>query len=286
MNPTTNPAEPKTFSIPECKLVDLKGKLDKMVRKAAKLGIEGCSYTVGASSDVPYLTYFSEMTGRYQTKRYEQNTEDFTAEQLAVALKNLEVAGEITYKRFVEVTIAGPAPVLAGWEFVATLEHLTDDKGQPMNMLRTSPLFKGELPERFRTVEATNCDHCHQLRNRKDTYLVRNTETGEWKQIGSTCIADFLGGNDPRQVAGILAFWLDIQMECRDDEGEESGEYGPRGEMRWALRNFLALTAAVIREDGWMSKAKAESEGRNATVSTVIGFLVKPENISYPKKAV
>lgn len=255
-------AAPKTYTIPECKLTTLKTTLDKMIRKASKLGIEACSYTVGNHVDVPYTTRFDLDAGGYRSVRFQGD-----AEELKVAENN----GKIHYKRFIEVTIAGPNPVLAGWSFVATLQHLTDDKNQPLNMLRTSPTFEGKLPERFHNSTA-QCDHCKAIRNRKDTYVVQNVATGEWKQIGSSCIKDFTGGNDPRSIAAILEWWLDTQRECQDDDDDDEGGSmgGGRGGCRYSLRDFLATTAAVIRTEGWMPRSKAQDEGCAATADLVL----------------
>ena len=262
----TDLAAPKTYKVPEVKIADLTKRLDKMIKKATRLGIETCSYTLGAAIDVAYETYYSVDKGCYTRTRFQGDAGD---------LKLAERQGHITYSRFIEVTIAGPNPVLGGWEFVATLEHLTDDQGKPMNMLMVRPGFEGKLPERFHTVIASNCDHCHQTRNRTNTYVVRNVASGEWKQIGSSCIKDFCGGNDPRAVAAMLEWWLDTQRDCQD-EGEQ-GEGGGREASRYSLRYFLAVTAAAIREDGWMSRSKADEACKRATVETVLEALNDPK---------
>lgn len=246
----------KAFLIPEVKINELKKNLDRMAKRAQKLGLTECGYSVGAVSDVPYL------------RNSDGSTRCFTgtAEQLVVQ----ENEGRIVYHRYVEVTVSGPAPVLAGWTFAATLQHLTDDQGKIVNVIRTNPDLEGQVPTTYRSA-APCCDHCQTIRNRKDTYLVRNVATGTWKQIGSSCMKDFLGGNDPYQVAGILAWFLDAAGICQ--ELSEDGEGGEGGSCRadcYSLREFLAYTAAVIRTEGWMSRARAENEQASATVDLVL----------------
>ena len=51
--------------------------------------------------------------------------------------------------------------VLPGWQFVATIEHLSEEG----NLLRTVPSFEGSLPVAYRTDRAT-CDHCRTHRRR------------------------------------------------------------------------------------------------------------------------
>lgn len=37
------------------------------------------------------------------------------------------------------------------------------------------------------------CEHCNTRRNRKSTYLVRNTKSGEVRQVGKTCLKEYTG---------------------------------------------------------------------------------------------
>lgn len=50
------------------------------------------------------------------------------------------------------------------------------------------------------------CDHCGNIRKtRRHTYLVRNDETGEIRQVGKTCLKDFLGTDaTPSYLDGII----------------------------------------------------------------------------------
>jgi hypothetical protein len=254
-----NPNSPSYYRIPEIKLNSAKKNLDRLIRRAEKLGVESCSYTVGESFDVPFIHYYTE-EGRLRSCRF-----CGTAEELV----KMEDAGKVKYRRFVEISISGPKPVLDGWEFVATLQHLCDDQGVAVNILRVRPDFNAKLPEKFKNVESYNCDHCHQIRARNDTYVVHNSTSSEWKQIGSSCLKDFTGGNDPRQILFVLEFFLEAESELNENFDED--DFGSDGNMglHWALREFLATTAAVIRQEGWMSKSKAGETGKVPTATLV-----------------
>jgi hypothetical protein len=233
-----------------------------MIKKAQKLNIEGCKYTVDPKPiDKPFLSYINDK-GQLKYEIFQGSQE---------ALKVREDRGEITYRRYFEVTISGPAPVLDGWEFVAALEHLTDDKGQPLNVIRCRPSFEGNLPTVYCNAPC-KCDHCKTNRNRKASCVVRNVTTGEWKQVGLSCVKDFCGGNDPRQVACLLEWDLEAKYSEEDLDGE--GGYG-HSEMRWSLREFLATTCAVIRTQGWLSRGKATGFGPPPTVDLVMELLSK-----------
>ena len=102
--------------------------------------------------------------------------------------------------RFVLVEAEGKAQ-MNGWEFVATVEH-----NDPTNIIR---VFRTEydVPECYYTADSV-CEHCNSKRNRKDTYLVRNIETGEFKQVGKSCLKDFTNGMDADVVARYIS-WFD-----------------------------------------------------------------------------
>ena len=111
-----------------------------------------------------------------------------------------EATGEVYTARFITVDVSGKAQI-ENWEFIATIEH-----ADPMNIIRS---FRPdvEIPEHFYTVD-TFCEHCRTRRYRKDTYIIRNTETGEFKQVGKNCLRDFTGGLSAEQVASYIS-WFD-----------------------------------------------------------------------------
>lgn len=84
-----------------------------------------------------------------------------------------------------EVTLTGSAPSYEGWSFVAAV-----DAAPAGAVIRTAPSAP-EIPPA--SITAGLCEHCGTSRSRKHTYLVRSEETGEVKQVGKTCMKDFLG---------------------------------------------------------------------------------------------
>lgn len=127
---------------------------------------------------------------------------EFHFEELGESFREIkdESSGETRIARFVKVEVSGKAQI-ADWEFIATIEH-----GTPTNIIRS---FRPEVavPDRFYTAD-TYCDHCNTRRTRKDTYVIRNTETGEFKQVGKSCLRDFTGGLSAEQVASYIS-WFD-----------------------------------------------------------------------------
>lgn len=100
--------------------------------------------------------------------------------------------------RYVEIETAGLAKV-NDWVFVATVDF--HDNG---NVIRKCGNVEVEVPERYYTSEPV-CEHCNTKRRRKDAYIVMNTKTGEFKQVGRSCLKDFTCGLSAELVAQYIA---------------------------------------------------------------------------------
>ena len=117
--------------------------------------------------------------------------------------------GTLDTLRFVIVEAEGTARV-NDWEFVATIQHMT-----PTNLIGS---YRSEytIPEQYYTNPSI-CEHCNSQRNRKDTYLIRNVLTGEWKQVGKSCLKDFTQGLSAEAVAQYTSWFNElIQGEAHD----------------------------------------------------------------------
>jgi hypothetical protein len=152
-------------------------------------------------------------------------------------------------REYTQVTVTGERPVLSGW----SLAGVKDVMGNGEMLLSEVPGV--EVPARFKSP-AWNCEHCNTNRRRKQLVIVRNVETGEFKQVGKTCLSDFLGGMD---VKGYLAYYaMILSVESGDVDPDEPGFWsGPRGATSYDPVRFLSVTSAVVRKFGWVSVGKA-----------------------------
>ena len=98
----------------------------------------------------------------------------------------------------VEVFVEGTY-VVNGWQFVGTIEFT--ENGNIIRLADSS--FEGKVPLKYLHTQKI-CEHCGKIRNRKDTYLVCNTE-GEFKQVGSSCLLDYTKGLDADECASIMS---------------------------------------------------------------------------------
>lgn len=165
---------------------------------------------------------------------------------------------------YVLVELQGVSPKLAGWTLVAAVERL--ESGE--NQVRSVP--GQECPTFFRNANVS-CDHCGTSRRRKEIFVLRH-ESGEYKQVGRQCIADFLGGKTPEAILGAAEMLWAAEACCGEaDDFEYCG--GGRGDRSTNTELFLSATAICIRKLGWVSKKVAEDRAIASTGSDVLRLL-------------
>lgn len=136
-----------------------------------------------------------------------------------------------------------------GWQLAGIIDHKEG--------LRTA--IPG-IPFPAQYLDATDwCDHCKVVRGRNTTYIVQSA-TGEYKQVGQQCLAEFLGIDPERALAQIV-----LIDELTDMDEEAFG--GARGESQLTLKGFLAYVVAAINKRGWISSSAAEEQGRQSTAA-------------------
>lgn len=146
-----------------------------------------------------------------------------------------------------EFEIQGESPRYRGWEIAAVLQHTELNK----NIIRRSPFFTVEIPEKYRTSPSTVCEHCNTSRPRGDTILVYNAETQAFKQIGKSCLADFLG----HAISKVIPWVQDLEDSLEDEEIIRAGRCAPRF---YEIIEILTQTAHYALQFGYVSKAQAE----------------------------
>ncbi|MFO7275342.1 MAG: hypothetical protein DIU55_010775, partial [Bacillota bacterium] len=113
---------------------------------------------------------------------------------------------------------------------------------------------------------------CRTRRFRKDTFVVVSQE-GEYKQVGSSCLKDFLGHPDPHVLARYMEHLRAFFEAC---EGEWS-EPGSSPYAYWSLREYLRYVLAVIRQHGWRSNKRARAMGVFSTADQAVGLFTSKD---------
>lgn len=172
-------------------------------------------------------------------------------------LKYVTEDGEELKIEYVSVSVTGEAPHIAGWDFLARIELLEGE-----NLIHNVPGSKIQLDKSFRHHNGY-CDHCNSSRRRNDVFVLSNGS--EQIAVGRTCLRDFLGIDDPKKIIGRAQFFEEMRnsFEEEDDFNSISG---------WGyvlLRDVLEYSAANIRVNGYISKAKQQETGHMTTGETV-----------------
>lgn len=175
------------------------------------------------------------------------------------------------------VIVSGTTPKIEGWEFLATIIHrrkrdaegkvlrkpdgsMTDEYENRFWLKPTwldSTLTEEEvdrITEPYRHVER-QCEHCGWDRIRNNTYIVRH-ESGETRQVGSTCLGDFTGTKSPQVAAaaieGLLA--LSDALDAAESFVPDNAQGLPES---FFLKEWVQYVAREVRLNGWLSAKRA-----------------------------
>lgn len=241
----------QTYMIRDRNLDKFYGDIAKLNKRAKKLGV---------------LEIILRKTGEITTEPMKRGPN-------GAGLDPQEIIGE---KRWIGVEVSGESPRYAGWTMAAVVEHT--DEG---NILRKSPDCLLELGQ-YRTG-APCCNHCNKVRNRRDTFIVQNDD-GTVKQVGSNCLADFLGGAAPDDLAARAEFMWDVSELC--DEATEEGYGGGGGRDLFNVPTFLTYVACARRLKGFITSKKAKEDytgNTSSTAQTALGWMFPPKTANGEK---
>lgn len=247
---------PETYDIREGRFHELLGRVVRMNRRSERCG----TLPIG----------IEKISERLEDELFPNDQDRY-----------LSLAGKPTGRKFKVYTIklTGETPVVAGWAFVARLQHT-----EAGNIVSRAPkAYDVVLPESYWTAEPA-CDHCRTRRARHDTFVLLETETGALRQVGRNCLADYLRNEN---VASAVRMWglIDDVREFlsspdREDDGFLGGGDGG-GRRVYEIERVLGAAAAAIRQHGWVSTAaarEAEDSGvrKDSTASRVHFILCPP----------
>jgi hypothetical protein len=158
-------------------------------------------------------------------------------------------------EKILEVFVAVPEIKIAGWEFIARIDHSTEGG----NIIRG--LNNIEVPHQYREGHPS-CEHCGFNRRRRDTFIVRNVETLETKQVGTTCLKDFLGHDDADRWAKLAEVVFNID-EVVARGGQKTGSFYHVLD----VQRFCEYAASTVLQSGWMSRAQAKRFNKESTAT-------------------
>ena len=167
-----------------------------------------------------------------------------------------------------DIALRRPRIGYAGWALAATV--VIEEAG---TILRTVP---GEDLSHWNRPDAHYCDHCTRTQYRTRSYVLRHTDTGEIRQVGSSCLSLFLGVT----LRGLWVLEMFTAAELEEwrlpSDTDEHGPRGPQEAITAHVPTVLRL-ALVISEHGrrFVSRrAAADNGSQRATADAVLDALL------------
>lgn len=154
------------------------------------------------------------------------------------------------------------------WIVIAVLDH--HEVGNVIHLVEGEwrPSAELALPSRFRTAKSF-CEHCNTMRSRNKTVVIYNTQTKQFKQVGTTCLREYTGGIDADMIAAF--------EECTKEPTEFTG-FTSHSKWYIDIKDFLAGVVASSSLYGYVSKSKARAiseENNKATVEPTCDITVR-----------
>lgn len=171
------------------------------------------------------------------------------------------------WTEFETVTVTGSAAKYAGWTPIASLDHTFvtaegDDEAW-VSMFPGAIENEIELPTEFRTI-GRGCDHCGTDRKRKTT-VVFLSDDGEWINVGTSCLRDFIG------ITPATILWLSRSFAAFDDEDEFRM---PAEAFEPDVTDILTIAAAVTTHAGFIPSRELGST-KEAVIEMANGKIPK-----------
>ncbi len=161
-------------------------------------------------------------------------------------------------KKVYEIVIPEREVKINGWEFIAVIDH----SAETGNIIRN--ISEVSIPMKYITSNPI-CEHCNINRYRRDTFVVRNTETNEYKQVGRSCLKDFIGHASVAQYVSLADLYSQIgfmiNYACEHDyEDGKINQYLP-------VEDYLACCYESYFKMGnvFVSKKEARETGKTST---------------------
>lgn len=209
----------KVYEVPEGNWTELCKRLEKLTRRAVKIG-----------KPVPILNQIGEVTKPVEGKKGLVRT-------------------------YYQCTIEAEPVCINGFDFVGKIELGDSEIGLIIDKV-PNMLPELDIPQEFR--KTTNyCSHCQKSVRRNNVYILRNQITGEWSQVGKNCLSLYLGGVDPENIVKYMETLINFDSLVSGAQSSDFFGIGG-GQDSLDLQTVLTFTNFVIQKNGWLSRTKVK----------------------------
>jgi ribosomal protein L36 len=157
--------------------------------------------------------------------------------------KRIDRYGNKFLQRMAVIDIDMPeAPYIKGWEFAAKIDEIS----RGLNHVYIHESFEGAVSFEDLKTRELYCDHCNTNRRRKKVFVIYNRETEEFKQVGKSCLAEFIAIDEEGVVNKLWSYFktLDGYFDGISGWGTARPEIYASGEL------FMAAVVASVRTQG------------------------------------
>ncbi|OPZ65954.1 MAG: hypothetical protein BWY85_00121 [Firmicutes bacterium ADurb.Bin506] len=265
MSDTTEPSRTRLVRT-DC-LVAFGEAIDKINKKCEKLGLQPVSWKEIGPRKIQYR--HADRIGGSEDRTPDVIVRWCDSPPPYTFAESPDTVREITT---VEISWVGQIMLPGGWRLRGVVERagVTTEDGQALNEVRGAP-GAGDL-SMYRKVPL-DCDHCKQNRRRNKVILVQN-EAGYRKQVGTGCVADYLGVATDAMLKGVLAIMNDLWDGMSVDGADGDNVYGGGGrrEPAWEIGRVGMLATCCALQEGFVSRKAAEC-GKLATADWIMAYL-------------
>lgn len=246
-----NAKEPRNDSvvlIPHGQMAFFQKRLDALNKKAANFGLDPIK--VISTEDVVYQRKVESLDRDNERQLY----------YLVPAPKGELIADPVLLTR---IEIEYPEVKLGNWQVVGKLEAV--EGGNLAFSISRQPADEAALAARADCP--IECEHCQTKRKRNDGYLLRDNESGEYKQVGSNCLEDFTG------IDPAAALFLARMSQVVSFSEGELNDFASSGRVNAVdTLSYLADVNFITDNYGFVSAGKARDTGVLATYDEAIGL--------------
>lgn len=163
--------------------------------------------------------------------------------------------------RFIKFEVEGKA-IINDWELVAAIDHINN------GVIIRKVDQTAEIPDKYKRSDYNFCEHCNSHRARKVVYVLRNKLTGEWKQVGASCVKDFTRGYDAEWAARYFEYLEDLESYDGAFVGGWSTPYHP-------VKEYLCFAIECINKFGWFN-----SSSEYPTKVRAANYMIHPDKLN------
>lgn len=228
--------------VPDVARIEFNKRLAKLNAKAARFGL-------------PPIEVVNIVQARFAqiAERGDRGT-NYTLRRLRPGAEAPVGAGVVLMH---EIELQYPVIKLGHWRVVAQME--ATDTGTLLFIVSDDADDRGQS----RLERPMLCEHCNAVRTRRLTYLLRDTRSPDYKQVGSTCLEDFTGIEPSRALflAKMSVFIREIEDLC---------QYGAQSPDRIQTLDYLARVLFLTETEGFVSIRKARETDALSTASQAL----------------